>query len=418
MNQTKSNEPLIPPFRFAIVEEGLFRGSYPTDRNFRFLKRMKLKTIISLTPKPPTKSFYTFCERYGTSTKHFSVSKFKDDVTLSASQVVQLLEIMIDPSNFPIYIHCLDGANVTGTVFMCLRKLQNWNLSTIFTEFTRFTRGGTIASAEAEFVETFKAEIDVSPKIPQWLWQGVRMTKHPTLKLRLMGDQNIITPSVTGQPQHQQLQQHNTPVTPTSTSLLQNINSSTNQLLNNPIQLTKDPIPMHLDSKSISTSVQPSLPQQIFKPIASVPSNISNTMHQTPTTTSPQTTTTTTTPISTSSIIQNPNNNNISNSSITQVSVPSTPTSSTKDKDKKKRIDDIKLQFDSGKFLIQNESRSLEALSLERKCTIAPLHQSQHLSSQPTQSTTSQSTTHSPSHTPSESKRTPLIFSSSNVFNK
>ena len=30
---------LITPFRYAIVEEGLYRGAYPTPRNFRFLKR-------------------------------------------------------------------------------------------------------------------------------------------------------------------------------------------------------------------------------------------------------------------------------------------------------------------------------------------------------------------------------------------
>jgi hypothetical protein len=30
---------LIPPFRFAMVEEGVYRGAYPTERNFRFLKR-------------------------------------------------------------------------------------------------------------------------------------------------------------------------------------------------------------------------------------------------------------------------------------------------------------------------------------------------------------------------------------------
>ncbi len=43
----------------------------------------------------------------------------------------------IEPSNLPLFIHCLDGANVTGVVVMCLRKLQNWNLSATFTEFTR-----------------------------------------------------------------------------------------------------------------------------------------------------------------------------------------------------------------------------------------------------------------------------------------
>lgn len=94
--------------------------------------------------------------------------------------------MIIDPENTPIYIHCLDGANVTGIVVMCLRKLQNWNLSTIFTEFSRFTRANYIASAESEFVETFKAEIEIGSKIPQWLWQGERCAKHPTLKLKLL----------------------------------------------------------------------------------------------------------------------------------------------------------------------------------------------------------------------------------------
>ncbi len=34
---------LIPPFRYAIVEEGVFRGAYPTEKNFRFLRRYRQK---------------------------------------------------------------------------------------------------------------------------------------------------------------------------------------------------------------------------------------------------------------------------------------------------------------------------------------------------------------------------------------
>ena len=30
---------VIPPFRFEIVEDGLYRGAYPSMKNFRFLKR-------------------------------------------------------------------------------------------------------------------------------------------------------------------------------------------------------------------------------------------------------------------------------------------------------------------------------------------------------------------------------------------
>lgn len=32
--------PLIPPFRFAAVEDNVFRGAYPKQRNLRFIKRL------------------------------------------------------------------------------------------------------------------------------------------------------------------------------------------------------------------------------------------------------------------------------------------------------------------------------------------------------------------------------------------
>jgi len=181
-----STPKLIPPFRYAIVEEGVFRGAYPTEKNFRFLRRLKLKTIISLTPKRPSKVIVGFSEQEGIVLKHFHVPKFKDDVPISSSQMVQLLQLIIDPNNLPVYIHCLDGSDITGLVIMCLRKLQNYNLSVIFTEFSRFTRAGSLSSAESEFVETFKAEIEIGLQIPPWLWQGVRCSKHPTLKLKLL----------------------------------------------------------------------------------------------------------------------------------------------------------------------------------------------------------------------------------------
>jgi len=38
-HQTMEDIKLIPPFRFAIVEEGLFRGGYPNVKNFQFLQR-------------------------------------------------------------------------------------------------------------------------------------------------------------------------------------------------------------------------------------------------------------------------------------------------------------------------------------------------------------------------------------------
>ena len=38
----------------------------------------------------------------------------------------------------PLLVHCLNGGEVTGTVMMCLRKLQNWNLSSMLSEYSRY----------------------------------------------------------------------------------------------------------------------------------------------------------------------------------------------------------------------------------------------------------------------------------------
>ncbi|KAG6541418.1 hypothetical protein Mapa_017196 [Marchantia paleacea] len=170
---------LIPPFRYAIVEESFFRGAYPTIKNYRFLRRLHLKTIVSLTPEPhPNRDMREFCEHEGITNRHFYVDKFQDVVTLSNAKVLQILQIIIRPENLPLYLHCLDGTHVAGLVVMCFRKLQSWNLSTSAAEFCSFQKSGEISREESQFVEAFKGEIEIPP--------GVRTVKHPTFRLRLL----------------------------------------------------------------------------------------------------------------------------------------------------------------------------------------------------------------------------------------
>jgi hypothetical protein len=61
----------VPPFRFAIVEDGVYRGAYPTLKNFPYLKTLKLKTIISLIPEPPTLDLDDFCAMNGIDLIHY-----------------------------------------------------------------------------------------------------------------------------------------------------------------------------------------------------------------------------------------------------------------------------------------------------------------------------------------------------------
>jgi tyrosine-protein phosphatase OCA6 len=66
-------ESVTTPLRFGTIEPNLFRGSYPTLRHFRFLRRLKIKTIISITPEPPTKDLMDFCGLFNIAIEHIQV---------------------------------------------------------------------------------------------------------------------------------------------------------------------------------------------------------------------------------------------------------------------------------------------------------------------------------------------------------
>lgn len=39
-------EALIPPDNFAMVCKGVYRSAFPTKKNFPFLERLKLKSVL------------------------------------------------------------------------------------------------------------------------------------------------------------------------------------------------------------------------------------------------------------------------------------------------------------------------------------------------------------------------------------
>eukprot|EP00735_Rhodelphis_limneticus_P011092 TRINITY_DN4149_c0_g1::TRINITY_DN4149_c0_g1_i1::g.2040::m.2040 TRINITY_DN4149_c0_g1::TRINITY_DN4149_c0_g1_i1::g.2040 ORF type:complete len:311 (-),score=18.74,sp/Q1ZXG8/D1060_DICDI/33.75/1e-26,Y_phosphatase2/PF03162.8/9.3e-46,Y_phosphatase3/PF13350.1/0.18 TRINITY_DN4149_c0_g1_i1:352-1221(-) len=159
---------LIPPFRYAIVEEGVYRGAYPSLKNFRFLRRLHLRTILSFIPHPPNDDLVDFCREENIEIYHFPCELFQDGVTLSSRQVAQAIQLIVNEDNLPLFIHCRDGGHVSGLVIMCLRKFQNWNLSVTFSEFTRFVKDNEISRDESQFVESFRAEIELPESTPSW----------------------------------------------------------------------------------------------------------------------------------------------------------------------------------------------------------------------------------------------------------
>lgn len=85
---------VIPPFRFGVVQSGIYRGAYPKPHNFHFLKRLGLKTIITLAPII-REEFQAFCNSSLPELQHvhFIVEKAKENVPITMAQVNHVLQV-------------------------------------------------------------------------------------------------------------------------------------------------------------------------------------------------------------------------------------------------------------------------------------------------------------------------------------
>lgn len=190
--------PLIPPFRYCLIDDGLYRGAHPSLKNMRFMRRLKLRTILSLIPEAsgPSRDLREYCEAEQVRLIWHQVDKYNDGFSHTPQLVASILSQLIDPRNHPLFMHCRDGGHNTGLVVMCLRRLQNWSLPTIYDEFVRYTKSNEISFQEKQFVESFHAGISIPLRIPPWLWEGVRHCKHPSIQLELEKDPNTPTSSL------------------------------------------------------------------------------------------------------------------------------------------------------------------------------------------------------------------------------
>jgi tyrosine-protein phosphatase OCA6 len=190
MDHDGSNE-LVAPLRFAVIERGLYRSAYPTLRNFDFLRTLELKTIVSIIPNDATLDLREFCRAKRISHRQVSVDKYKEgEVAILPNDASQVLEIALNPANFPLLIHCLDGRANTGTVVLLLRRLLLWSTSAAHAEYCRFTKEPSVPTDINGFVAEFPAPINLPSSVPRWFWNGSlvdrdgKPQRHPTMRVK------------------------------------------------------------------------------------------------------------------------------------------------------------------------------------------------------------------------------------------
>lgn len=162
---------LVTPLHYNTVQINLYRGSYPREINMSFLKTLRLKCILSLTPEPLNKEMTNFCRENNIVMKHImcnekppndktkKVKRKKKPVPIEYDVVIECIKFVVDKRNYPIYMHCQNGELTSSLVVACLRKFSYWSTVSILNEFLIYN--SSINVHERSFIENFNLEIEI-----------------------------------------------------------------------------------------------------------------------------------------------------------------------------------------------------------------------------------------------------------------
>jgi len=114
------------------VDAGIYRGAQPAPEGYLTLKEMGIRTVINLRSRHSEKEEV---EAAGMRSVEIPMNIFD----VREETVRQVVAVMSDPANRPVYIHCKLGKDRTGVVVAIYRmEMNGWALSEAEAEMQAF----------------------------------------------------------------------------------------------------------------------------------------------------------------------------------------------------------------------------------------------------------------------------------------
>jgi protein tyrosine/serine phosphatase len=113
------------------VSNALYRGAQPTKEGFKGLEELGIKTVVNLRTFHGDKKLME-----DTSLKYVSITMQAWEG--ETKEVIEFLKVVNDPENHPVFVHCLHGADRTGTMVAIYRiVMQGWTKEKAIEEMTK-----------------------------------------------------------------------------------------------------------------------------------------------------------------------------------------------------------------------------------------------------------------------------------------
>ena len=166
---------IIIPDAYGIVERNVYRAATLTPSSFHMFKH--IKTMLLLSPEPPSKALQTWSDENKVNFVHVGSLQNTGWKPVSEEVIKEGLEIILNEDMHPVLVMCATGVQETGTLVGCLRKLQNWSFSSIIVEYRSFA-GNRGRYVNEQFIELFDLDlITLPPNLPGWFKEHRRLLK-------------------------------------------------------------------------------------------------------------------------------------------------------------------------------------------------------------------------------------------------
>jgi len=141
---------------FGRVSETYFRGAQPEGADFSTLAAFGIKTVIDLQADGIAAE-EQMVEGAGMA---FHRIPMTTHVAPTGEQLAQFLDIVNDPANQPVYVHCAGGRHRTGVMTAVYRMTHDgWDAARAFKEMKNYKFGADFLHAEfKQFVYAFRPE--------------------------------------------------------------------------------------------------------------------------------------------------------------------------------------------------------------------------------------------------------------------
>ncbi|TLD23803.1 hypothetical protein PspLS_06516 [Pyricularia sp. CBS 133598] len=125
------------PVNFGMIVPGVYRSGYPQQEHHAFMKDLKLKTVVTLVEKEPPEGFKPFLT--SNNIKHHIIAmKGTKKESISLGTMQSILNVVLNPKNHPLLVHCNHGKHRTGCVAGVVRKVTGWETDAIIDEYRKF----------------------------------------------------------------------------------------------------------------------------------------------------------------------------------------------------------------------------------------------------------------------------------------